>query len=148
MKQAALTGIGKIEIIDGPKPILKDDNDVLLKIHTVGICGSDMHYYKEGKIGEQIIKFPFVVGHECSATVEEIGLKVKRVKVGDLVAIEPNVACHHCEQCKKDRENTCLNQKFLGAPQQLDGGLAEYIIMPESNCFPVPENIKWRDGCV
>ena len=75
MKQAALTGIGKIEIIDGLKPVLKNDSDVLLKIHTVGICGSDMHYYKEGKIGEQIIKFPFIVGHECSATVEEDWLK-------------------------------------------------------------------------
>ncbi len=142
MKQAALNGIGKIEIIDGPKPVLKNDNDVLLKIHTVGICGSDMHYYKEGKIGEQIINFPFTVGHECSATVEEIGSKVKRVKVGDLVAVEPNVACHHCSQCQNNREHTCLNQKFLGAPGQLDGGLAEYIVMPESNCFPVPQNIN------
>ena len=142
MKKAALTGIGKIEIIEGKKPELKNDKDVLLKIHTVGICGSDMHYYKEGKIGEQVIKFPFTAGHECSATVEEIGKNVTRVKPGDLVAVEPNVACHHCEQCERDRENTCLNQKFLGAPAQIDGGLAEYIIMPESNCFPVPNNFS------
>ncbi len=140
MKKASFTGIGKIEIVEGDKPKLQNEHDVLLKIHTVGICGSDMHYYKEGKIGEQIIKFPFTAGHECSATVEEVGEKVTHVKKGDLVAVEPNVACHHCEQCERDRENTCLNQKFLGAPGQLDGGLAEYIVMPESNCFTVPNN--------
>jgi L-iditol 2-dehydrogenase len=141
MKKAVLTGIGKFEIIEFPAPIIKNDNDVLLKVVSVGVCGSDMHYYNEGKIGDQVIKFPFTIGHECSAIVEAIGNNVSKVKKGQLVAIEPALSCHECDQCRAGREHTCLNQKFLGCPGQADGCLAEYIVMPEANCFPVPGNL-------
>ena len=141
MKKVNLVDIGKFEIVEGTKPQVKNDDDVLLKIDTIGICGSDIHYYKEGKIGDQVIDFPFVIGHECSAIVEEVGKKVKRVKPGDIVAVEPVISCHKCSQCLAGREHTCLNQKFLGAPGQLDGGLAGYIVMPENNCYPVHENL-------
>lgn len=146
MKKVALTGIGKFEIIDAPKPQIKNDDDVLLKIDSVGICGSDMHYYNEGGIGDQIIDFPFTIGHEGSATVAEVGKNVKRVKVGDVVAIEPAVSCHHCEQCLNGREHTCYHLQFLGCPGQMDGCLSEYIVMPESNCYPVPGNMNAEDA--
>ena len=77
MKKIFLSDIRKFEIVDVPKPILINQNDVLLKIDTVGVCGSDIHYYNEGKIGDQVIKFPFAIGHECSATVEAVGRNVK-----------------------------------------------------------------------
>ncbi|MGE5795869.1 MAG: zinc-dependent alcohol dehydrogenase [Ignavibacteria bacterium] len=142
MKSAVLTGIKKIQVIDAPKPELLNNNDVLLKIESVGVCGSDLHYYNQGKIGDQIIDFPFTIGHECSAVVEKTGASVKKVKPGDLVAVEPSIACHKCEQCLKGREHTCLNQKFLGCPGQAGGCLAEYLIMPEENCFPVPASFN------
>ena len=142
MKKVDLTGIGKFEIVEGTKPQIKNDEEVLLRIDTIGVCGSDIHYYREGKIGDQVIDFPFTIGHECSATVEEVGKNVTRVKPGDLVAIEPVISCHKCAQCLAGREHTCLNQTFLGAPGQLDGGLAGYIVMPQSNAYPVPESLN------
>ncbi len=142
MKKAALTGIKKFDVIESKMPIIKNPGDVLLKINSVGVCGSDIHYYTEGKIGDQIIDFPFTIGHECSATVVETGSNVSKVKLGDIVAVDPLVACHKCSQCKSGREHTCLNQKFLGCPGQLEGCLAEFIIMPEENCFIVPQSVN------
>jgi L-iditol 2-dehydrogenase len=137
MKAAVLTGIRQMEIADVPKPGIKNDNDILLKIEVVGVCGSDVHYYLTGRIGSQVVRYPYLVGHECSATVEKIGKKVTRVKPGDAVIVEPAVSCHKCPQCEMGRENTCLNLKFLGTPGQLDGCLCEYIVMPEDCCLPV-----------
>ncbi len=148
MKKIAITGIKKLEIFDVDKPKIVKDDDVLLKINSVGICGSDIHYYKEGNIGDQIIEFPFTIGHECSAIIEKTGVKVKGLKEGDLVAIEPALSCHECSQCLSGREHTCLNQKFLGAPGQADGCLSEYIILPAQNCFKVPGNITGEEAAL
>ena len=148
MKKIALTGIKKLVIIESPEPKIMNSSDVLLKIDTVGVCGSDMHYYNEGKIGDQIIKFPFTVGHECSARVTEIGNSVSKVKIGDLVAVDPAVCCHQCSQCLSGREHTCLNLNFLGCPGQIDGCLSEYIVMPENNCFPVPVNMNGEEAAL
>lgn len=142
MKKIVLAGIHKFEIAETPKPSIDKDDDVLLKIDTVGVCGSDIHYFTEGRIGDQVINFPFTIGHECSAIVEQVGKNVKKVKPGDLVAVEPTLSCYKCEQCLSGREHTCLHQKFLGCPGQIDGCLSEYIIMPEKNCFPVPQNLN------
>jgi L-iditol 2-dehydrogenase len=136
MKAAVLTGLKQIEIIDAPKPVIKNDNDVLLKVTVVGVCGSDIHYYTTGKIGSQVVQYPYLVGHECSAIVEAVGKKVKTVRVGDEVVVEPAVSCHNCVQCKMGRENTCLKLKFLGTPGQLDGCLCEYLVMLEDCCLP------------
>ena len=148
MKKVSLTGIKKLELINSPKPRLLKRDDVLLQIDTVGVCGSDMHYYNEGKIGDQIIDFPFSVGHECSATVVEIGNSVSKVKVGDIVAVEPAVSCHHCSQCLNGREHTCLSLNFLGCPGQIEGCLSEFIVMPEHNCYPVPKNINGEEAAL
>jgi L-iditol 2-dehydrogenase len=136
MKAAVLTGIRQMEVTDVPKPVIKNENDVLLKIAVVGVCGSDVHYYLTGRIGSQVVQYPYLVGHECSATVEAVGKKVKHVKPGDEIAVEPAVSCHNCPQCKLGRENTCFNLKFLGTPGQGPGCLCEYIVMPEDCCLP------------
>jgi len=154
MKAAVLTGIRQMEIRDVPEPKIEKDNDVLLKIEVVGVCGSDVHYYETGRIGSQVVQYPFIVGHECSATVKAVGDSVTRVKVGDQVAVEPAVSCHECDQCRQGRENTCDKLRFLGTPGQgnacppyhpsqvsslaLDtlgrrGCLCEYIVMPQSH---------------
>jgi L-iditol 2-dehydrogenase len=136
MKAAVLTGIRRVEIVDLPKPSIKNDNDVLLKVAVVGVCGSDVHYYLAGRIGSKIVRYPYIVGHECSATVEAAGKKVKRTRPGETVAVEPAVSCHECPQCKMGRENTCCKLKFLGIPGELAGCLCEYIVMPQECCFP------------
>ncbi len=138
MKKIVLTGIRKMEIQEFDDPPVVHADDVLLKMNVVGVCGSDMHYYKEGRIGDQIVKYPFVVGHEGTATIVEVGKNVQRLLVGDFVFVEPSVPCEKCLQCLADRKHTCLNVSFLGVPGQMDGCLAEYIVMPERNCIPVP----------
>ncbi len=148
MKKIALTGIKKLEIIEHSKPKILNGSDVLLQIDTIGVCGSDMHYYNEGKIGDQIIEFPFSVGHECSAKVVEVGNEVYKVKIGDTVAVEPAVSCHQCTQCLSGREHTCLNLNFLGCPGQIEGCLSEYIVMPENNCYPVPGNMNGEEAAL
>ncbi len=148
MKKVALTGIKKLELIDSQKPRVLKRDDVLLQIDTVGVCGSDMHYYNEGKIGDQIIKFPFAVGHECSARVVEIGDSVSKVKIGDTVAVEPAVSCHQCSQCLSGRDHTCLNLNFLGCPGQIEGCLSEFIVMPEHNCYPVPQIMDGEEAAL
>jgi len=121
--------------------LTEDSHDVLVKIERVGVCGSDVHYYETGHIGSQVVQYPFVLGHECSGKVAEVGSKVKRVKVGDKVAVEPAVVCHNCDQCLAGRENTCRNLRFLGCPGQLGGCLCEYIVMPEDSLYPLQGRI-------
>ncbi|MFA6187373.1 MAG: alcohol dehydrogenase catalytic domain-containing protein [Phycisphaerae bacterium] len=137
MKALALTKVARLEIIDVPMPQIKNDTDVLLKVSTVGVCGSDIHYYETGHVGSQVVSFPYRVGHECSATVAQVGKGVKNLKLGDLVVVEAAVVCHNCDQCKLGRENTCRNIKFLGTPGQFDGCICEYMVIPSENCLPV-----------
>jgi L-iditol 2-dehydrogenase len=142
MKAAILNGIRKLEINDIPEPQIKNSTDVLLEIRYVGVCGSDIHYYTGGKIGNQVVQYPFVIGHECSAIVQEVGAKVTKVKPGDKVAVDPAIVCGKCHQCLMGRVNTCLNLKFLGCPGQMEGCLSEYIVMPQENCYPTPQGMS------
>jgi len=148
MNSLTLTGIRKFEFKEKQKPTIRNTSAVLLQIREVGICGSDIHYYKSGKIGDQIIKFPFTIGHEASAIVESTGARVTRVKPGDRVAIEPAVSCGKCDQCKNGRRHTCRNLKFLGCPGQLEGCLSEYIVMPEDNCYKIHPSMSLIQGAL
>jgi L-iditol 2-dehydrogenase len=143
MKAVVLTGIRRMEVVDVAKPRIENDKDVLLKIEAVGICGSDIHYYETGQIGSEVIEYPFIIGHECAATVEAVGKKVTRVRVGERVAVEAAIVCGTCDQCKVGRENTCRNLRFLGCPGQMPGCLCEYIVMPESCCLPIGDEITF-----
>lgn len=135
MKAAVLTALRQLEITDIPEPTIKNDTDVLLKIEAVGVCGSDVHYYENGKIGSQVVQYPYLLGHECSATVQAIGTKVNRVKVDEQVVVDPAVSCGLCDQCKMGRENTCRELQFLGTPGQGPGCLCEYIVISQNSCF-------------
>jgi L-iditol 2-dehydrogenase len=146
MKAAVLTGIRQMEVREVPDPKITKDTDVLLKIEKVGVCGSDVHYFETGRIGSQVVKFPYIVGHECAATVAAVGRGVTRVKVGEQVVVEPAVSCHECDQCRRGRENTCFNLRFLGTPGQGDGCLSELLVMPEECCFPMQGKITIEQG--
>ena len=130
-----------MELMETPAPEISRDTDVLLRIETVGVCGSDVHYYATGRIGSQVVKYPFAVGHECSATVAAVGAGVGRLKPGDRVAVEPAMSCGRCDQCQGGRPHTCRNLRFLGCPGQAEGCLAEYLIMPEECCYPIPDSM-------
>lgn len=141
MKAVVLTSLRQMELRDVPEPHIKEETNVLLKIEKVGICGSDVHYYETGRIGSQIVEYPFIIGHECSATVKAVGSSVIGVKAGDQVVVDPAVSCHECDQCRQGRENTCYNLRFLGTPGEGGGCLCEYIVMPEESCLPTKESI-------
>ncbi len=137
MLAVRLTGIEEMDIVEIAKPSKISPDEVLIKIKYVGVCGSDVHYYSEGKIGSQIVEYPFMVGHECSGKVVAIGENVTHLEVGDLVVVDPSVHCGHCEQCLAGRPHTCLNNRFLGCPGQIEGCLTEFMVMPGFTCFPV-----------
>jgi len=127
-----------METIERPAPRIRSDREVLLQVASVGVCGSDVHYFADGRIGSQVIRYPFVVGHECSAVVLETGPAVARVRPGDRVAVEPAVSCGACDQCLAGRRHTCRRLRFLGCPGQMEGCLCERIVMPEDCCYPIP----------
>jgi L-iditol 2-dehydrogenase len=141
MRAAFLTGINKIAIREAPVPKLQGPRDVLLRIEAVGVCGSDVHYYRSGGIGAQAVEFPWPLGHECAGHVVEAGSEARHLKPGQRVAIDPLVSCGHCDQCRADRPHTCRDQSFLGCPGQRPGALAEYLVMPAECCYPVPDSM-------
>jgi len=143
-----LTGIRQMEMMEAPTPGIRDDNDVLIRLRVVGICGSDVHYYESGQIGSQVVEYPFTVGHECAGIVEAIGSGVANVKPGDRVAVEPAISCHECDQCKAGRPHTCRKLRFLGCPGQAEGCLSEYIVMPSECCFVVSENVSFDEAAI
>jgi L-iditol 2-dehydrogenase len=148
MKAQALVGLQKMSLVDWDKPVISNDDDVLLRVRVIGVCGSDVHYYTRGRIGSQVVEYPYLIGHECSAVVEEVGAGVSGVKVGDEVAVEPAVSCLQCDQCRIERENTCRNLSFLGTPGQGDGCMCEYIVMPERNCYVTSGDMSLEEAAL
>lgn len=110
-----------------------------IKVAAVGLCGSDLHYFKDGGIGAARIRVPFVPGHEFSGWVER-DLPSLDISRGALIAVDPNKACGNCPQCHKGFENLCPNVQFIGAPP-FDGAMTEYISVPISQIVPVPKTI-------
>ncbi len=131
-----------MEMSEIPDPCIASGHDVIVRMGAVGVCGSDIHYYTEGKIGEKVVQYPFRVGHEGSGIVSEIGREVTRVKPGDRVAIDPAISCGHCDQCLAGRPHTCRNLAFLGCPGQAEGCLSEYIVIPQNCLYPIPETMN------
>ncbi len=148
MKAVKLTGIRDMELMDVEMPQIISPTDVLIKMLVVGICGSDVHYYKTGKIGSQVVEYPFAVGHEGAGIVVEVGREVVNVKPGDRIAVEPAVSCGECQQCKAGRPHTCINNRFLGCPGQLEGNLLEYIVMDEKQCLKLADNLSYDAGAL
>ena len=141
MKAAFLTGIRQLEIRETSAPKISDPHGVLLRVGVVGVCGSDVHYYTTGRIGSLVVKYPEWTGHECAGMVEGVGDEVKKLAVGQRVAVDPLIPCGYCDQCLSGREHTCRNQNFLACPGQGPGALAEYLVMPERSCYAIPDGM-------
>ena len=146
MKTAVMLGIGKMGFEERDIPAVKD-NEVLVKLEYVGICGSDLHYYETGAIGDYVVEPPFVLGHEPGGTVVEVGKNVKHLKVGDRVALEPGKTCGHCEFCKTGRYNLCPDVVFFATPP-VDGVFQEYVAHEADLCFKLPDNVSTLEGAL
>lgn len=144
MKVAVMNGIGQMGFIEKEVPQPKA-NEILVKLEYVGICGSDLHYYETGRIGDYIVEPPFVLGHEPGGVVVKVGEDVKHLSVGDKVALEPGKTCGHCEFCKTGRYNLCPDVIFFATPP-VDGVFQEYVCHEANLCFKLPENVSTIEG--
>ncbi|KYO21448.1 sorbitol dehydrogenase [Alligator mississippiensis] len=122
-------------------------NEVLLKMHSVGICGSDVHYWQHGRIGDFVVKKPMVLGHEASGTVLKVGSSVTHLKPGDRVAIEPGAPREVDEFCKIGRYNLSPTIFFCATPPD-DGNLCRYYKHNASFCYKLPDNITFEEGAL
>lgn len=146
MKAAVMNGIGKMGFEEREIPKIKD-NEVLVKLNYVGICGSDLHYYETGAIGDYVVEPPFVLGHEPGGVVVEAGKNVTHLKAGDRVALEPGKTCGHCEFCKTGRYNLCPDVVFFATPP-VDGVFQEYVAHEADLCFKLPDNVSTLEGAL
>lgn len=122
-------------------------NDVVVKIEYCGICGSDVHYYEYGRVGDFVVEGPFILGHEVAGTVVELGSDVRSLKVGDRVALEPGITCGHCEQCKTGKYNLCPDVAFFATPP-VQGALQNFVAHPADMCFKLPDNVSTKAGAL
>src|SRR6476619_652249 len=119
--------------------------EVLLRLGAGGICGSDLHYYFEGRNGNFVVREPLIPGHEASAVVAAIGYGGTRGNVGDKVAVSPSHACGHCGYCREGREQLCDQMRFLGSASRfphVQGMFREYFVMGERQCYPVDAGVS------
>lgn len=127
-----------------PEPGL---NDVLLEIHSVGICGTDLHYWHAKRVGDAIVNKPHILGHESGATVIKVGGNVTKFKIGDRVCIEPALICWKCSACRGGRYNLCPEVKVQSTPPH-HGHFRKYFVHPADMCHKLPENISLQEGAL
>lgn len=144
---AWLSAQQKLEIREDICPVPKDDQ-VLVRIEEVGICGSDAYFFESGMVGPDMLPFPLVLGHECAGTVVETGKNVTRVKPGDRVCLEPGIPCGKCEYCMSGRYNLCPDVDFMAAPPDFHGCLKTYVAHPEQFTFKLPDHVSTRAGAM
>ena len=146
MKAAFLTEPGKIELRDISVPVPEDDQ-VLVRVEAVGVCGSDVHFYAHGNIGTMIMSEPFVLGHELSGVITAVGGKVDATRVGNRVAIEPQRPCRTCNECRHGRYNLCPNIIFYAVPH-VNGAFTEYVTIQNDFAFDLPDNVSFEAGAL
>jgi len=137
----------RIESREVPVPTA---NEVLIAVKSVGICGSDIHYWSHGRIGPYVVESDLVLGHEASGEVVGVGSAVSRLRVGDRVALEPGVPCGNfsqCLQCREGRYNLCPDVRFFATPP-IDGAFAEFITLPEDFAHPLPDSMSFDEGAL
>ncbi len=137
-RAAVLHGIRDLRIEDRPMPA-PEPHEVVVEIRSVGICGSDVHYYEHGRIGDFVVDRPMILGHESAGVVVDPGSTT--MAVGQRVSIEPGVPCGHCEQCRHGNYNLCPNVVFFATPP-VDGSLARYVAVHEAFAHPVPDSLS------
>ncbi|GAK50332.1 alcohol dehydrogenase GroES domain protein [Candidatus Moduliflexus flocculans] len=146
IKAAVMHGINDVRVEDVDFPQIKA-GEVLIKMKSVGVCGSDVHYYKHGKIGSYVVNKPMILGHEAAGEIVEVAADVKNFKPGDRVAVEPGYTCRKCVYCKTGRYNLCPDVTFMATPP-IDGAYVEYVAWPADFVFRLPDNMTYDHGAL
>lgn len=134
-----------LELETRETPDLAPDQ-VRVRVHTGGICGSDLHYYHAGGFGAVRIKAPMVLGHELSGTVEAVGDEVSLVTIGQRVAVNPSLPCGQCENCRRGLRNHCTSMRFFGSAMRwphVDGGFRDHVLCHASQAVPIGDNVSF-----
>lgn len=145
-RAAVMTGIESLTVEDRP---LRDPApyEAVVRVESVGVCGSDTAYYTVGRIGDYVVDGPIILGHEAAGQVVSVGADVTNVSVGDRVAIEPGTPCRHCHECMAGRYHLCPNLVFLATPPY-DGALVEKIVLDAATLFPIPDTMSYDEGAL
>ena len=146
MRAAVLTDTETLKIEERQRPAPAAD-EVLVRMGAVGICGSDLHYYEHGRIGDYVVEGPLVLGHESAGEVVAVGDDVSEHAVGDRVALEPGVPCRRCRYCREGRYHLCDAMTFMATPPD-DGAFAEYVAWPVDYAFALPDGVTLREGAL
>lgn len=140
MRASVLEKAGSVVLRDLARPVA-DRDQVVVRIAAVGVCGSDVHYFHEGRIGDFVVEEPLILGHEASGIIVEVGADVPASRIGERVSIEPQRACRVCTQCKHGRYNLCVAMEFYATPP-IDGAFAEYAAIQADFAFPIPDSMS------
>ncbi len=140
MRVSVLTGQKALAMEERAVPTPEHDQ-VLIEVSKVGVCGSDVHYYRDGRIGPFVVDAPLVLGHELSGRIVAVGPNVDSSRIGQRVAVEPQKPCRRCSQCKAGRYNLCPFMEFYATPP-IDGAFCEYVTIEEDFAHPVPDSIS------
>ena len=144
MKAAVLQGTKQIEVVDWKVDALSP-NEVLVKVKSCGICGTDQHIY-HGHPGSAAVHPPIVLGHELAGEIEEVGSAVVTLKKGDRVSIDPNIYCGTCTYCRRNQAHLCNNLQAVGVTR--NGGMGEYCTVPEGNCYQIPDEMTFEEAAL
>ena len=136
MRSVRLHGPANLQIHDEPVPVAAE-GEKLVHVKAVGVCGSDLHWFSEGEIGDAKLEHPLVLGHEFAGVTED----------GQRVAIDPAIPCGHCEFCEHGNPNLCSSLIFAGHGKT-DGALREWLAWSEKSLFPIPDSISDTDGAM
>jgi L-iditol 2-dehydrogenase len=137
MRAAVLRGVKDLFIEERPRPE-PGPGEVQVQVSAVGVCGSDVHYYRHGRIGDFVVESPMVLGHESAGVITAVGTGVDPGRVGERVSVEPGVPDLTCGQCLAGRYNLCPDMRFFATPP-IDGSLAEFVAVHEAFAHPVPD---------
>jgi L-iditol 2-dehydrogenase len=140
MRASVMTGVRTLEIEDRPVPT-PGAHQVLVEVAAVGVCGSDVHYYRHGRIGDFVVDAPMILGHELSGRIAAVGEGVDPRRVGQRVAVEPQHPCRRCKQCKAGRYNLCPHMEFFATPP-IDGAFCRYVLTDDDMAHAVPDSMS------
>ncbi|GAA0200787.1 NAD(P)-dependent alcohol dehydrogenase [Haladaptatus pallidirubidus] len=145
MHVAVLDEPGSLRVEERERPEPAPD-ELLVNVREIGICGSDVHYYEHGKIGDYVVESPLILGHESAGEVVAVGERTG-FEPGDRVALEPGVPCRRCAHCKRGEYNLCPDVTFMATPPD-DGAFAEYVAWPADFAYRLPDSVSLREGAL
>ncbi|MFD3417286.1 NAD(P)-dependent alcohol dehydrogenase [Streptomyces decoyicus] len=146
MRAAVLHGPGQLRIEERPVPV-PGPGEVLVRVEAVGTCGSDVHYYRHGRIGDFVVREPLVLGHEAAGTVVACGPGADPGRMGRRVSIEPGTPCGSCGECRPGRYNLCPDMRFLATPP-VDGAFCEYLAVHQDFAHEVPDSLTVEEAAL